>query len=131
MQSMGWQTLLARRARKDPPNARGWNAFLTDWSCADLLNPVMTGYLNAGCDKAMFGWPCDGEIEKLRDAYARETDPGKQKQIAEEVQVGETQVTTHVFLGQWQQPAATRKGVTGIPVSPVPVFWNVEKKSSL
>jgi peptide/nickel transport system substrate-binding protein len=128
---MDWQTLLARRARKDPPNARGWNAFLSDWSCADVLNPVMTGYLNAGCDKAMFGWPCDAEIEKLRDAYARETDPDKQKEIAEQVQVRETQVTTHVFLGQWQQPAATRKGVTGIPMAPVPVFWNVEKKSSL
>jgi peptide/nickel transport system substrate-binding protein len=131
MQSMDWQTLQARRARKDPPNARGWSAFLSSWSCADVLNPVMTGYLNAGCDKAMFGWPCDGEIEKLRDANARATDPSKQKQIAEEVQVRDTQVTTHVFLGQWQQPAATRKGVTGIPISPVPVFWNVEKKSSL
>jgi peptide/nickel transport system substrate-binding protein len=131
MQSMDWQTLQARRARKDPPNARGWSAFLSSWSCADVLNPVMSGYLNAGCDKAMFGWPCDGEIEKLRDAYARATDPSKQKQIAEEVQVRDTQVTTHVFLGQWQQPAATRKGVTGIPISPVPVFWNVEKKSSL
>jgi peptide/nickel transport system substrate-binding protein len=29
MQSMDWQTLVARRAKKDPPNAGGWNAFLT------------------------------------------------------------------------------------------------------
>ena len=74
MQSMDWQTLVTRRARKEAPNARGWSAFLTSWSCADVLNPVMTGFLNAGCDNAMFGWPCDGEIERLRDAYARETD---------------------------------------------------------
>ena len=131
MQSMDWQTLVTRRARKEAPNARGWSAFLTSWSCADVLNPVMTGFLNAGCDNAMFGWPCDGEIERLRDAYARETDPRKQKQIAEAVQVREIQVTTHVVLGQWQQPAATRKNVTEIPHAPVPVFWNVEKKSLL
>jgi peptide/nickel transport system substrate-binding protein len=129
MQSMDWQTLVTRRARKDPPSARGWNAFLTDWSCADVLNPVMAGFLNAACDKAMFGWPCDGEMEELRDAYTGQTDPGKQKQIAEAVQVRETQVTTHVFLGQWQQPAATRKSVTGIPNAPVPVFWSVKKNS--
>jgi peptide/nickel transport system substrate-binding protein len=96
---------------------------------ADVLNPAMTGFLNAGCDKAMFGWPCDAEMEKLRNAYARETDPAKQKEIAEAVQVRNTRVTTHVFLGQWYQPAAVRKNVTGMPTAPVPVFWNVEKKS--
>jgi len=30
-------------------------------------------------DKAMFGWPCDPEMEKLRDQFVRETDPAKQK----------------------------------------------------
>ena len=32
MQSMDWQTLVARRAKRDPPNAGGWHAFLTGWS---------------------------------------------------------------------------------------------------
>ena len=44
MQSMDWQTLVARRAKKDPPNAGGWNAFLTSWVAADILNPVMAGF---------------------------------------------------------------------------------------
>jgi peptide/nickel transport system substrate-binding protein len=129
MQSMDWQTVVARRAKKDPPNAGGWNAFLTSWVSADILNPVMAGFVNAGCDKAMFGWPCDAEIEKLRDQYARETDPAKQKEIAAAVQRRNTEFTTHLFLGQWYQPAAVRRNVEGIPIAPVPVFWNVEKKS--
>jgi peptide/nickel transport system substrate-binding protein len=130
MQSMDWQTLVARRAKKDPPSAGGWNAFMTSWVSADILNPVMTGFINSGCDKAMFGWPCDAEMEKLRDAFVRETDPAKQKQIAEAVQVRNTEITTHVFLGQWYQPIAARKNVTGVMTAPVPVFWNVEKRSS-
>src|SRR5262249_49013132 len=130
MQSMDWQTLLARLRKKDPPGAGGWSAFLTSWSAVDILNPVMTGFVNAGCDKAMVGWPCDAEMEKLRDAFARETDPARQKEIAEAVQVRDTQVTTHVFLGQWYQPAVTRRNISGIPIAPVPVFWNVEKKGS-
>ncbi len=129
MQSMDWQTVVARRAKKDPPNAGGWNAFLTSWVSADILNPVMAGFVNAGCDKAMFGWPCDAEIEKLRDQYARETDPAKQKEIAAAVQRRNTEFTTHLFLGQWYQPAAVRRNIEGIPTAPVPVFWNVEKKS--
>jgi ABC-type transport system substrate-binding protein len=79
MQSMDWQTLVARRAKKDPANAGGWHAFLTAWVSADILNPVMTALLNSSCDKAIFGWPCDEEMEKLRDAFTRETDPVKQK----------------------------------------------------
>jgi peptide/nickel transport system substrate-binding protein len=130
MQSMDWQTLVARRVKKDPPGAGGWSAFLTSWVSADILNPVMAGFINAGCDRAMFGWPCDAEMEKLRDAYARETDPARQKEIAEAVQVRTTQITTHVFLGQWYQPIAARKNVTGVLTAPVPVFWNVEKRSS-
>src|SRR6266540_4361249 len=91
MQSMDWQTLVARRAKKDPPSAGGWNAFLTAWVSADILNPVMTGFLNSSCDTAMFGWPCDKEMESLRDQYAREVNPAKLKAIAEAVQVRETQ----------------------------------------
>ena len=128
MQSMDWQTLVSRRAKKDPPTAGGWHAFLTSWVSADILNPVMAGFLNAGCDKAMFGWPCDAEMEKRRDQFARETDPKKQKAIAEAAQVRLTQYPTHIHLGQWYQPIAARKSVEGIVTAPVPVFWNVDKK---
>jgi len=128
MQSMDWQTLVARRAKKDPPTQGGWHAFLTAWVAADILDPVMMGFLNAGCDQAMFGWPCDKEIESLRDQYARETDPARRKAIAEAAQVRATQYPTHIPLGQWFQPAAMRKNIDGMVQAPVTVFWNVEKK---
>ena len=96
MQSMDWQTLVARRAKKEPPNAGGWHAFLTSWVSADITNPDLHGLHELGCDKAMFGWPCDAEMEKLRDEFARETDPAKQKAIAEAVQVRATQVVSHI-----------------------------------
>jgi peptide/nickel transport system substrate-binding protein len=128
MQSMDWQTLVARRAKKEPPAQGGWHAFLTAWVAGDILNPVMAGFANAGCDKAMFGWPCDKEIESLRDQYARETNPAKLKSIAEAVQVRITHYPTHIWLGQWFQPYATRKNVDGLVTAPVTVFWNAERK---
>jgi peptide/nickel transport system substrate-binding protein len=128
MQSMDWQTVVARRAKKDPPTAGGWHAFLTSWVSADILNPVMMGFLNASCDKAMFGWPCDKEIESLRDQYARETTPAKLKTLAEAAQIRATQYPTHVPLGQWYGAVAARKNVTGMIEAPVTVFWNIEKR---
>jgi peptide/nickel transport system substrate-binding protein len=128
MQSMDWQTLVARRAKKDPPTAGGWHAFLTSWVSIDITNPIFTGFMNSACDKAMFGWPCDTEMEKLRDDFARETDPGKQKAIAEQVSVREGEVVTHIPLGQWYLGAVMRKNVDGMLKAPAPVFWNISLK---
>ncbi|MBS0517501.1 MAG: ABC transporter substrate-binding protein [Proteobacteria bacterium] len=128
MQSMDWQTLVGRRAKKDPPDKGGWNAFLTSWVAADILNPVMAGFFNASCDKAMFGWPCDAEIEKLRDAFSKETDPVKQKAIAMALQKRWVEAPTHINVGQWYQPSALRSNIDGMLVAPVPVFWNISKK---
>src|SRR5499426_800777 len=128
MHSMDWQTLVARRAKKDPPTAGGWHAFLTSWVSIDITNPIFAGFMNSACDKAMFGWPCDAEMEKLRDDFARETDPGKRKAIAEQVQVRQGEVVTHVPLGQWYLPAVMRKNVDGMLKAPAPVFWNISLK---
>src|SRR5262249_41561459 len=114
MQSMDWQTLVARVAKKDPPASGGWHAFVTSWAAIDILDPVMTGFLNASCDKAMRGWPCDAEMETLRDQFARATDPGTQKAVAEAVQVRLTQYPTHVPLGQWYGAVAVSKNVTSL-----------------
>jgi peptide/nickel transport system substrate-binding protein len=126
MQSMDWQSVVARRAKKDPPNAGGWHAFLTAWVAADVMNPVSTAYLNSSCDKALFGWPCDAELEKLRDDFARETDPAKQKAIAEAVQLRAIETTPEIPVGEYVQPVAMRKNVKGFVIAPAPVFWNIE-----
>ncbi|TAJ91066.1 MAG: ABC transporter substrate-binding protein [Reyranella sp.] len=128
MVSMDWQTLVARRVKKDPPNAGGWHAFLTSWVAADILNPVMAGFFNASCDKAMFGWPCDATIEKFRDQFAKETDPAKQKQIVEDLQKYWVDHPTHINVGQWYAPLARRNNIEGNLIAPAPVFWNVSKK---
>jgi peptide/nickel transport system substrate-binding protein len=128
MQSMDWQTVVSRRTRKVPAAEGGWNLMLTSWVSADILNPVMTGFVNASCDKAAFGWPCDAEMEKLRDDFARETDPAKQKAIVEAVQKRQREVVTHVHLGQYYVPIGTRGNVSGILTAAAPVFWNIEKK---
>ena len=128
MQSMDWQSVVARRAKKDPPTQGGWHAFITSCVSADVLNPIGTAFLNSSCDKALFGWPCDQEMEKLRDAFARASDPAQQKAIAEKVQLRFVEYPTHIHLGQWYQPAALRKNVSDMLKAPAPVFWNIEKK---
>ncbi|MGI9499630.1 MAG: ABC transporter substrate-binding protein, partial [Geminicoccaceae bacterium] len=127
MQSMDWQTLVARRAKKEPPAEGGWNAFMTSWVAGDVLNPISTAGLIASCDTAFFGWPCDEELEGLRDQFARETDADKQREIAFKVQERALEIGTHGFMGQWYQPMAYHSNVSGVVHGPAPFFWNVEK----
>ena len=129
LQAIDWQTLVSRRAKKEPPSEGGWNVFCTSWVAADILNPIMAAGFGAGCDKAWFGWPCDEKMEQLRDAFVRETDLEKQKKLAEQIQVRAMEVVTHAHVGQWYTPAAWRKDRSeGYLEGPAPYFWNVSKK---
>ena len=128
LQAMDWQTLVSRRTKKDPPDKGGWSAFFTSWGSPDVLTPVFAAFLNASCDKATFGWPCDETLEKLRDAFAKETDPAKQKAIAEQVQLRVIDYPTHAILGQFTQATGFRANISGLLHSPSLALWNIEKK---
>jgi peptide/nickel transport system substrate-binding protein len=69
MQSMDGR-LVSRRAKKEPGASAGWNAPLTFWVAADVLDPISTAGLVAACEDAWFGWPCADQLEQLRLAFA-------------------------------------------------------------
>jgi peptide/nickel transport system substrate-binding protein len=128
MQSMDWATLVGRRVKKDAADKGGWSGFFTAWPSISINNPANTVFLNAGGEKALFGWPNDAEIERLRGAFAREPDVAKQKQIAEATQLRYLQYPTHVHLGQYFVPAAMRKNISGNAEAALIMFWGLEKK---
>jgi len=131
VQAMDWSTLTSRRAETKSVADGGWSVFHTDWISPDLLNPVVNNGVNAGCkEKAWFGWPCDKELQKLREQFAFETDPVKQKEIARKVQERAMEIVAYIPIGQYQYPVAYRKDITGLIKSPVFLLWNVQRKSS-
>jgi peptide/nickel transport system substrate-binding protein len=127
VQSMDWQTQVTRRAKMDPVDKGGWNISMTAAAAVLLSDPIVNHYTEASGDRAQFGWPLDEEIEKQRMEFARESDPKKQFEIAEAIQKRVLDLGVTVPLGQFVQPMARRRNVSGNPKSPVTVFWNVEK----
>ena len=129
LQAMDWQTVVSRRAKKDPPDKGGWDIFYTTTVSIGTENPASNSFTSGGCEKAWFGWPCDPEMEKLRTAYARETDPAKQKQLALAVSDRVMDQATYIVLGQYKAFGAYRKDrIAGWLAGPVPVMWNIRKK---
>ena len=128
--ALDWQTLLSRRARQDPPAQGGWGIFHTTWVSADMLNPVMQGGLNARGPKngGWFGWVDDPEMERLRDEFARTSDPAKQKELAETIQKRAYDEVYYIIGGMFYQVAVSRDWTSNWIKAPASVFWNVEKK---
>ena len=130
MQSMDWQTLVARRSKKEPPAQGGWNIFITGTTVLTSSNPITHTSIGMGCDKAWFGWPCDAEVETLRNSWALGADVAARKQIAVEVSKAAYQKVPYISFGQWTSPVAYRSdkisGVLSVPS--VPPMWNIEKK---
>ena len=102
--------------------------FLTAWVSPDIWSPLTNAAINASCDKAWFGWSCDEQIEKLRDQFAREVDPVKKKQMADQIQTRAFEIGTHAPLGEFINPAAVRKGVKGLVIGPGNFYWNISKQ---
>lgn len=127
LQAMDWNTVVSRRSKKEPPAQGGWNMFLTAWLAPDIWNPLANAALGAAGEKSWFGWPNDEQIEKLRDEFARATDAAKKKAIAEAIQVRAFEVATHAPLGEYVNPVASLKTVTGWVKGSGDAYWNLKK----
>jgi peptide/nickel transport system substrate-binding protein len=127
LQAMDWNTVVSRRAKKDPPAQGGWNIFCTAWVAPDIWNPLANAAVGAAGEKSWFGWPSDEQLEKLRDDFARAIDEGKKKALAEAIQARAFEIGTHAPLGEYVNPLAARKNVSGWVIGPGDIYWNVKK----
>ncbi len=128
LQNMDWQTLVARRAKKDAPSAGGWSIFMTSWTASDILNPLTMAMMNATGDKGWFGWQDDPKLEAIKKQFVAATTDAEKKKLAEAAQLQAFQTVTHVPVGQYNQPAAVRKGVSGLVPAGAQVYWNIRKQ---
>jgi len=128
LQAMDWQTLVSRRAKKDPIDKGGWHMFLTAWQAHDIWNPIANAAMDTrGEASGWFGWAKDDKIVALRNQFMRETNEAKKKKLAEEIQARAFEVGTHVPLGEYRVPTAARKNITGWFVTNGNLYWNLKK----
>ena len=128
LQAMDWNTLVGRRAKKDPIDKGGWHMFLTAWQGHDIWNPIANAAMDTrGEASGWFGWAKDDKIVELRNQFMRETDEAKKKKLADAIQARAFEVGTHVPLGEYTQPMAARKNITGFFVTNGNMYWNLKK----
>jgi peptide/nickel transport system substrate-binding protein len=122
-----WGTMVARRAKKDPPGQGGWNIFHTTVGGAGMYSPLTNFGTDQTCGaKNWFGWPCDDKSEALRTAFIAADDENRQAALAA-LHERLWQTIPMVPVGQYIQPTAWRRNLTGVLHPSIIVFWNIAK----
>jgi peptide/nickel transport system substrate-binding protein len=129
LQATDWGTVVSRRTSQKPIKEGGWNMFFTNWAGSDVINPIVNFAIGGkGKNGGWFGWADDPKIEQLKDAFVRASTPEEQKTIAADIQKEAYDQVIYIPLGEYTQPSAWRKSLTGVLDGPAtPVFWNIDK----
>jgi peptide/nickel transport system substrate-binding protein len=122
-----WGTTGTIRAKKDPVDKGGWNIFHTWHAGADCVNPAAYTALDAGGDKAWFGWPKSEAVQQGIAEWYAAPDLAAEKKAAIAITKASFENVTFIPTGFFLQYTAWRKNVSGVVKSPFPVFWGVEK----
>ena len=127
LQEMDWGTVTTRRALKDAPDQGGWNIFHTAGAGIIMADPLFV--LNgASCGEAWYGWPCDEEYTKLREAFAFAKTPEEANELAEKMQVRGTDIVIEIPYGQLSTMIAYRAELQGVIKARGGFpLWNIRK----
>ncbi|MCW3474520.1 ABC transporter substrate-binding protein [Limobrevibacterium gyesilva] len=125
MQTSDWGTLVVRRARKDAPDKGGWSIFQSGIDVAVLAEPATNILVDARCDGNNYvGWPCSDKLEAMRTDVIDTPDAAKYEAYSRALWA---ELPT-LLLGQYRQPIAYRKALSGLQHGLTLSFWNVSKK---
>ncbi|CAN5595019.1 ABC transporter substrate-binding protein [soil metagenome] len=129
MQNSDWASIGARRAKKDAPEAGGWNMYVTVAGEFDVNSPISNAYLSAACGNSLPGWPCDKPLDELRTAWIKETNPAKRKELLDAFQKRAYEAIPYVNAGQYTAASAARANIKGLDKlwSGMPVYWALDE----
>ncbi|MEX2495269.1 MAG: ABC transporter substrate-binding protein [Woeseia sp.] len=128
LQAMDFGAMGSRRINRAPPNAGGWDIGLTYWPGGNVSDPVGNVPMQANCEKAWPGWPCDAEHQALIEAFPFTYDPTERQALADRIQSSAYTLVPYVPIGQWFSPVAYSPRVSGVlDVPGTTVLWNIDK----
>ena len=128
-QNMDWASIGARRAKRDAPEAGGWNMYVTVAGGFDADSPVTNAYLSAACGTSLPGWPCDKQLDDLRTAWIKEAVPAKRRVLLDQFQQRAYEALPYINVGQYTPAIAFRKTIKGGERlnSGLPTVWMLDK----
>ena len=123
-QAVDFATFAQRRLKMGPVAEGGWNIGNSTIGTTELATPLVSQPVIASGRAALWGWPEDAEIERLRAAFARETDAERRRDLARAIQTRVYETVAYLPGGEVRTTSAVGDWVSGAIDAPMTVFWN-------
>lgn len=128
LQAMDFGAMGSRRVNRSAPAEGGWDLGLTYWPGGNVSDPVGNVPMQANCELAWPGWPCDAKHQAMIDEFPFTSDDDARRKLAAEIQKSAYELVPYVPIGQWFSPVAFSPRISGVLSAPgSTVLWNVEK----
>jgi peptide/nickel transport system substrate-binding protein len=126
-QAMDWGTVTQRRLSKASVDKGGWSAFFTAAAGLEMFDPTGHNQIRGNGKDAWFGWPESPKLEALRDTWLTAPDMAAQQEVARRMQIQALEDVPYIPLGQFFQPIAYHKSLTGILTGGFALLYNVRR----
>lgn len=128
LQPMDFASMASRRANRRPPAEGGWHIGLTFWNGLGASDPVGNVPMQASCDRAWPGWPCDAAHQSLIDAFPYAASESERRRIIDELNASAYRLVPYVPYGQWYLPSALHPQIDAVLAMPgIVIAWNARK----
>jgi peptide/nickel transport system substrate-binding protein len=126
VREMGWADLLKERNNRGPVAKGGWSVFDTWWISPDLADPDAIAF-SGNPKTGWVGWPKDARLEKYRTEFSLARTLDARKELAAKIQERIYKIGAFGVLGQFFEPVAFRKDLTGI-TTPIQFYWGLDRR---
>ncbi|TDH59285.1 ABC transporter substrate-binding protein [Dankookia rubra] len=126
--AMDFGTLNQRITNRRPPAEGGWNCYCTYVVGPDITIPATQTGLRANGSAFSVGWANIPALDVLRNRWLEAEKLAAQQVICREIQLLCREEVPFIPLGQYIQPVAFRRNLTGM-MAGVPVFTGLRKEA--
>ena len=93
----------------------------------ELFDPTTHNQMRGNGHDAWFGWPTSVRLETLRDAWFDAPDLAGQQALCRELQMQNWVDVPFIPLGQFYQPTAYRRSVSGVLKGGFALFYDLRR----
>ncbi len=127
VQGSDWSSIAQRWVQRQPLDRGGWSVVPVVYTGFDMSDPLSNLGVGFNCTGNQPWGYCEAAMTPVIERFEAESDPGRRRALAAELQRLALEAATFPIAGQFQSPAVWRAELKGVIDFGFPVVWNIER----